>query len=151
MRNYLTFIFFFTVLLIFNACSLPRIVVLDDPLTPEEHLNLGVAYERSGEPDNALREYEKASGKLPVGFLYMGNVYFGKQEYAKAEEYYRKAMKKDPSNADVCNNLAWLLLVKKEDLPEAQRLALKALQMNPGKKDIYEDTLEKIREAMKKE
>ena len=30
------------------SCSIPRIVVLRDPLTPEEHINLGVAYERAG-------------------------------------------------------------------------------------------------------
>jgi hypothetical protein len=34
-------------------------------LSPEEHLNLGVAYENKGELDDALKEYETASKKIP--------------------------------------------------------------------------------------
>ena len=44
-----------------SSCSLPRIIVLEDPLTPEEHINLGVAYEKKGEADNAMKEYKEAS------------------------------------------------------------------------------------------
>jgi hypothetical protein len=32
-------------------------------------------------------------------------------------------------------------------LDEAERLATKALELNPGKGDVYRDTLEKIREV----
>lgn len=127
------------------GCSLPRIIVLDDPLSPEEHLNLGVAYERNGELESAIKEYEAASGKLPAANLYLGNVYFQKQELDEAERYYRKAIDKDPGNADACNNLAWLYYTKKENLGEAEELVLKALTLNPAKKDIYQDTLDRIR------
>lgn len=42
----LTLLFFVLCsLVVFSSCSLPRIIVLDDPLTPEEHLHLGVAYD----------------------------------------------------------------------------------------------------------
>jgi hypothetical protein len=51
------------ILFIVIACSLPRIVILDDTLSPIEHLNLGVIYEKKGEYDNALVEYKKASYK----------------------------------------------------------------------------------------
>jgi len=27
------------------SCSIPEIIVLHDPLTPEEHINLGLSYE----------------------------------------------------------------------------------------------------------
>lgn len=136
-------------LLFFVGCAFPRIIVLDDPLSPEEHLNLGVAYEKKGEPDNALQEYKKASKKLPVAYLYIGNVYFQKNEFENAEYYYSKAIKKDPNNADAYNNLAWLYYTKKENLDEAESLALKAIELNPSKKDIYQDTLEKIRRFRK--
>jgi len=127
------------------SCTIPRIIVLDDPLIPEEHLNLGVTYEKQGDFDNALKEYKEASKKLPLAYLYMGNVYFQKKEYEEAEVHYKKAIKKDPVNADAYNNLAWLYFTKREKLDEAERLALKAIELNPLKKEEYGDTLEKIR------
>jgi tetratricopeptide (TPR) repeat protein len=131
--------------LLFWGCALPRIVVLDDPLSPEEHLNLGVSYEKKGELDNALKEYKEASGKLPAAYLFMGNIHFQKKEYDEAETYYKKAIKKDQNNADAYNNLAWLYYTKNEKLDEAEKLALKAMELNPAKKDIYQDTLDKVR------
>ena len=142
------FLYFAFLILIFeflSSCSLPRIVILDDPLSPEEHVNLGVAYEKQGEIDNALREYRLASKKHPLAYLYMGNIYFQKNDFDEAESAYRKAIKKDSQNADAHNNLAWLYYTKKENLDEAEELALKAIELNPSKKEIYQDTLVKIR------
>jgi tetratricopeptide (TPR) repeat protein len=119
--------------------------VLDDPLSPEEHLNLGVTYEKNGELDNALKEYQVASKKLPVAYLYMGNIYFQKDEFDEAESCYKKAIKKEPENANTYNNLAWLYFIEKKNLGEAERLVLKAIELNPAKKNIYQDTLDKIR------
>ncbi len=134
-----------TYCLLLLGCAFPRIIVLDDPLSPEEHLNLGVAYEKNGELDNALKEYQMASKKLPVAYLYVGNIYFQKNEYEEAERYYKKAMKKEPENADAYNNLAWLYFIKRKNLDEAERLVSKAIELNPAKKNIYQDTLERIR------
>ena len=131
--------------LVFAGCSLPRIIVLEDPLSPEEHVNLGVAYERKGEWDSALKEYKAAARELPVAYLYIGNIYFQKQDLDEAEGYYRKALEKDPGNADACNNLAWLYYTKGRNLAEAEELALRALTLNPSKKDLYQDTLDRIR------
>ena len=75
-RNALIWIFLFCLLGSWYGCSLPKIIVLEDPLTPEEHLNLGVAYEKRGELDAARREYDAASQHLPMAYVYMGNVYF---------------------------------------------------------------------------
>lgn len=146
-KGHALILLFFTLcsLGVFCGCSLPRIIVLEDPLTPEEHLTLGVAYEKKGELDHAIKEYKLASRKLPLAYLYLGNVYFQKQEFDEAEEYYRKAMKKDPQNADAYNNLAWLYYTERENLDEAERLVLKAMGLNPSKENIYGDTLEKIR------
>lgn len=131
-----------------TCCSLPRLYILTDPLTPEEHLNLGVSYEQKGELDNALKEYRLASPKLPRAFLYLGNVYFLKKEWDEAEKNYQEAIKRDPQNADAYNNLAWLYYSKGEKLKEAEGLILKALELSPEKAGVYQDTLEKIREKM---
>lgn len=132
--------------LLLCGCALPRIIVLDDPLSPEEHLNLGVAYEKNGEFDYAMKEYHAASKKLPVAYLYIGNIHFRKNEFGEAESYYKKAVRKDPKNSDAYNNLAWLYYKKGENLDEAEHLAIKAIELNPSRKDVYEDTLKKIRE-----
>ncbi|MEW6614947.1 MAG: tetratricopeptide repeat protein [Thermodesulfobacteriota bacterium] len=150
-RNYVFISLLFAICCfgVFANCSLPRIIVLKDPLVPEEHLTLGVAYEKRGEVDPAIKEYKLASKKLPMAYLYLGNVYFQKGEFGEAEKNYREAIRKDPQNADVHNNLAWLYYTKRENLDEAESLALKALELNPSKGNIYRDTLEKIEELKK--
>ena len=142
------FLFLFALgsLLFATACSFPRVIILKDPLTPEEHLNLGVTYEQQGEFDNAIKEYNLAAKQLPRAYLHLGNAYFQKREWKEAESYYRKAIRKEPENADAYNNLAWLYYMKKENLNQAEKLAERALELNPAKGDIYRDTLEKIRE-----
>ena len=108
-----------------------------------------MAYEKQGELDAAIKECKLAAKNLAVGYLYLGNVYFQKKELGKSEEYYKRAIKKEPRNADAHNNLAWLYYTKKENLDQAENLALKALELNPAKESIYRDTLEKIRALRK--
>lgn len=143
------FPFALSLLLFAAACSFPRVIILKDPLTPEEHLNLGVTYEQQGDFDNAIKEYHLAAKKLPGAFVNLGNAHFQKKEWKKAEDYYRLAIEKEPDNADAHNNLAWLYYTRREKLDEAETLARRALQLNPGKADIYRDTLGKIREMKK--
>lgn len=132
--------------LLLAGCAFPRIIVLEDPLSPEEHINLGLAYEQKGENDLAVREYEAAAKRLPVAYLYLGNLHFRNNDFEKAEAWYRKAIESDPGNAPALNNLAWLLYIKGEHLDEAESLALRALSLDPAEPDAYNDTLMKIRE-----
>lgn len=131
--------------LLFASCSMPRIIVLDDPLSPEEHINLGVAYQKNGEIDHAATEFKTASKKLPDAYLYLGNLYFENKDLKKAEKYYRKAISEKPDLGDAYNNLAWLYYTQKENLKEAQSLAEKAIKLNP-ESQAYQDTLDKITE-----
>jgi tetratricopeptide (TPR) repeat protein len=125
-----------------SSCAFPRIAILHDPLTPEEHVNLGVSYEKKGELDAALAQYEAASNTLPVAYLYMGNVYFQKNDAKQAEKAYKKAIEK-VNDARACNNLAWLYYTRGEHLEEAEELARKAMELNPEAGD-FRDTLDKI-------
>lgn len=139
-------VFTLSSLILVSGCAFPRIIILKDPLTPMEHLNLGVAYEKKGDFENAIREYSLAAKRLPVAYLYLGNVHFQKNELDKAEKFYKRSIEKDPNNADAYNNLAWLYHMRGENLEEAETLVLKAIELNPRKIQIYKDTLEKIRE-----
>jgi tetratricopeptide (TPR) repeat protein len=130
---------------------LPRIVILKDPLTPEEHLNLGVAYEKNGEFDNAIQEYKLAAKKQPLAYLYLGNAHFQKREWDRARDCYKKAIELDPNNADAHNNLAWLYYSRGENLDDAERLAIEAINLNPSKEHVYRDTLDKIRQKKNKD
>ena len=128
------------------GCTMPRVMILDDPLSPEEHLRLGLAYEKDGELDNAIREYRAAAKRLPVAYFYLGNAHFQKNELDQAEKYYKRAIKEDSQNADAHNNLAWLYFVRRTNLDEAEKLVLKAIELNPSNQLTYEDTLEKVRD-----
>lgn len=133
--------------LILTGCSIPQIAVLHDPLTPEEHLQLGLNYEKKGLIEEAIKHYEDASKSDARGFLFLGNLYLNQGNYDKAEEYYKKAIKKDKL-ADAYNNLAWLYYIKGERLQEAEDLVKKAIEIeksNPDKVKIYQDTIEKIK------
>lgn len=129
------------------SCSLPKIIVLQDPLTPEEHINLGVSYENKGELDAALKEYETASKKLPIAYLYIGNIYFQKNDFKNAEKNFKKAIKKTEDSM-AYNNLAWLYYTMNKNLEEAERLARKAVELSPQSQD-FTDTLNKIIERKK--
>lgn len=130
------------------GCALPQIAIHDDPLSPEEHLKLGMAYE-AREPERALEEYRHAARKIPLAHLYMGNTLFGLKRLKEAEDEYREAVERLPGNAEAMNNLAWTLLTRGESLPEAEELARKAVVLEPRRR-AFADTLAAIRAARAK-
>lgn len=131
------------------SCTMPRIIVLKDPLTPEEHLDLGRVYEQKKEYDMAIKEYEAAAKKLRKANLYLANARFLNNEPDRAEALYRLIIKDDPQCADAYNNLAWLLYTQKRNLSEARELVSKAISLNPAGEDNYIDTLNKIEQEIK--
>ena len=143
---------FISALILFSStsCSLPGITVWEDPLSPREHLQLGLTYEKQGDLELAKNEYEQALKEIPEAHLMLGNIYFKQLNYDKSEKHYRLAIKKMPDNPAAYNNLAWLFYTQEQNLEEAQKLAEKALILSkPGESAVYEDTLEKIRSIRK--
>ncbi len=130
-----------------SGCALPQIIVVKDPLTPEEHVSLGMAYERNREYDLAVKEYEAAAKKLKPARLYLANARFLNNQPDQAEALYREILNDEP-NPDAYNNLAWLLYTRRQNLAEARDLALKAVEIRPQEKQ-YRDTLQKIEDALK--
>lgn len=140
----LLFVLSAALILFVCSCSLPRIVIFEDPLTAEERINLGVAYENKGEYDLAIKEYETASKKLAVGFLYLGNAYMRKGDFDNAEYNYKKAIDEDDVMADAYNNLAWLYYERRINIKEAEELAMKAVELRPENTN-FRDTLNKLK------
>ncbi len=135
---------FIITFLIFSSCSLPRIIILKDPLSPEEHINLGLSYEEKAEYDAAIREYETAAKDLAIAYFYIGNLYFKKGDFDSAEKAYKKAIRKT-SDPRAMNNLAWLYYTLNKDLDRAEELAMEAVRQSPDNADFI-DTLNKIKE-----
>lgn len=111
------------VLLLAGGCSrMPKIIVLEDPLTAAEHVELGVAYERKGELELAKREYEGALRKEKNNFrarVNLGNVFLAKKEYEQARAEYLLALEILPRDAETTNNLAWCAILSGEGTEEA--------------------------------
>jgi tetratricopeptide (TPR) repeat protein len=123
------------------SCS--HIVILHDPLTAEEHNDLGVTYEQKGEMDGAIREYNAALRKRKdflTARVNLGNAYFSKKDYPRAEQQYSTVLQTDSANTDAANNLAMLYLETGKHLDQALSLAGRCVRLAP-KEPRYHDTL----------
>lgn len=103
------------VLIIFllAGCSLPRVIVLNDPLDARQHNDLGVSYQQRGEIDLALREYERAAEMADDWarpLVNRGNALAARGDLRQAWKSYLLALRREPGNAEAMNNLAWVLL-----------------------------------------
>lgn len=106
-----------------GACArLPEVIVLEDPLTPAEHVALGVSYERAGELEPAAREYARALSSDRGNFrarLNLGNVRLAQKEYGKARKEYLRALALRPGDPEATNNLAWAAILSGKERADA--------------------------------
>lgn len=126
------------------GCSFPKIIILHDPLSADEHAQLGRIYESQGKEDLALQQYRAALKKDPKhaqSWLLLGDLSYQRRDYDEAERAYRRAVKLRPENGDIYNNLAWTYLQQGRNLDKAEELIKQALKLTPGHRPYYLDTL----------
>lgn len=127
-----------------TGCASLGIYVLDDSLTAGQHNDLGVSYEQQNKLDLAEKEYKHAIKKDTTWFMpyfNLGNVYFKSSETDKAIKCYHLALKINPENSDIMNNLAFALM-ESGNLADARLWIQKAMAISA--KPEYMDTKEKI-------
>lgn len=133
------------------ACAMPKIpqiIVIDDPLTAEQHNDLGVAYEEKGAFALAEKEYEKAIKKnreWVIPYLNLGHLYYRQDKLDQAERALREGLRVKGDHPDLLNNLAWVLM-EKGQLKEAKTLIDKAIAIED--KEEYQDTRQEILNRM---
>ncbi len=136
-------------MLLVAGCALPKIVILDDPLTAQQHNDLGVAYEEKGDFALAEKEYEKALKKnrdWVIPYLNLGHLYYRQEQLDRAEHILREGLRTRGDHPDLLNNLAWVLM-EKGRLEHAQYLVDKAIAIED--REEYRDTRREILERMK--
>ena len=72
------------------SCSVPTIVILEDPLTSQEHVNLGYIYEKQGKLELAEKEYKKAIKKDKknwIAYYNLGNIHAKRALPTKIQSY----------------------------------------------------------------
>lgn len=136
--------FSWLLLLLLLSCSMPRVYVIEDPLTAIQHNELGYIYEKQGKFELAEKEYRWAVQKekgWAVPYFNLGNLYFRMGDLEKAEKHYHEALDRDGTNPDFMNNLAYVLC-EQGRYEEAEQWIGQALSISP--KPEYLDTHKEI-------
>lgn len=138
--------------LILVGCAMPKIpqiIVIDDPLTAQQHNDLGVSYEEKGDFALAGKEYEKAIRKnrdWVIPYLNLGHLYYRQDKLDQAERALREGLRVKGDHPDLLNNLAWVLM-EKGQYEQATALIDKAIAIED--KEEYRDTRREIIERKK--
>lgn len=130
------------------ACAtFPQLVRHSDPLTPEQHMQLGASYEAQGLKENAGQQYEAAlqlDKKYTPALIARGNLAFDSGDLKKADASYRRVLRLDPNHAGANNNLAMVYLARGKDLDKAEQYAEKALKQEGPLRPYVLETLASI-------
>lgn len=116
-------------------------------LTPPQHNDLGVLYEREGRLDDAIRQYQLAISKdcrFATAYVNLGNVRRKQGQEQEALFRYRQAMAADPNNLAGVNNFADLCADLGQHLDEAIARLSAALEAQAAPNAYGLDTLGRL-------
>lgn len=106
-------------------------------------IDRGDVYSVQGNMEKAIADYSevvKTQPKNAHAQYKLGFAYHGGNKPAEAEQAYRAAIAADPKYAPAYNNLAWLLVQRRQKLDDALRFAKKAVALAPEAAQ-FQDTL----------
>ena len=134
--------------LVLASCAMPKIpqiiVVIDDPLTAEQHNDLGVAYEQKGElrpRREGIRKSDQEEQGLGDPLPEPRAPLLPAGQLDQAERTLRGGLRVKGDHPDLLNNLAWVLM-EKGQLKDAKTLIDKAIAIED--KEEYRDTRQEI-------
>lgn len=125
----------------------PRRARVTDPLTAEQHRELGVSYESQGLTDLAIEQFDAAirgDQRYAPGWMARGNIAFTGRDFKKAESCFRRALRLDPDNAVAANNLAMVYLERGDRYELAEQLARKAIDRGGAVRPYALETLARL-------
>ncbi|MCL2093401.1 MAG: tetratricopeptide repeat protein [Treponema sp.] len=129
----------------YEAIPLFREALVMEPGNPLLWLNLGIAQQKTGEYEDALDSYLRAShidDRLPDAWASMGLIYYELNSFDSAEECYYAALERDPLSPKVWNNLG-VLYFSQGDYEEARHCFEEAVSLSP----VFYDALYNLRDA----
>lgn len=116
-------------------------VVALKPLSFKLYFRLAEAYEKIEDIESAISNYEKTiirNKKFPWSYYKLGNIYYVKNEYSKAVDFYRQAIKYHPLDKSYDFFLALGdAFLKLGQLEEAIEAYLKAESIHVHTSDLY--------------
>jgi len=107
--------------------------------TPNPYFQSALAFERQGEIDKAIEDYEKAIAATPNhadSHYNLARLLAAKRDYDEAIRQYREAIRINPDDPDFHNNLG-LALKNKGDFTSAESEYRAALRLNPKQADAH--------------
>lgn len=131
-------------LLLLGGCSIPQIVVLHDPLSADEHVQLGIIYASQEKPDLAREQFRAATKKdkrHARAWTLLGDLSYRQGDLHEAEKAYTRALELHAESGDIRNNLAWVYIRTDRKLARAHQLVSEALSLRPDRRAYYLDTL----------
>ena len=115
------------------------------PGSIEANFNVGLSYLREGQPEKAIRHFQRVSGEKQFDervSLYLGIAFKQKDQLGRALTYFNMAIKENPRNIKPYLHLAEVFY-RIGDHKQAKRKVAKAINLIPDK-----DTFQKILKAL---